>query len=371
MAFTCQVCFEEKDQRLPLNKLATGNGDILRSADCQHPICQACLATFVATRVQEQFVFNVRCPFEGCVNELFEQDVTRLVGAGAIEPSVSERFAELRARDYTARAQSLSEELTDCKMAVVQKEQDLDLLQTIWQTTRLCPRCSLIIERSHGCNSFYCICGHHFDYATAPRVFGNHIRRYSGVIDVARTLRLSLQDAERYGGDARSLGKAWTRERALAAHCHVSRIAREARLGMDDAWQLYQQAASGDKDAQRQIRAARGRTEDASQVQDEEEENEAHCMDIVAGSPSQEERHDDALEEAQNGTELDANAQEELRRNAACEGEYNDDTIVFAATALLNLSDASSKKSVETPAVSSQSLRLGCFQMPAACLLKT
>jgi len=125
---------------------------------------------------------------------------------------------------------------------------------------------------------------------------------------------------------------------------------------MDDAWQLYQQAASGDKDAQRQIRAARGRTEDASQVQDEEEENEAHCMDFVAGSPSQEERRDDALEEAQNGTEL--------------EGEY-DDTSVFPATALLNLSDASSKKSVETPAVSSQSLRLGCFQMPAACLLKT
>jgi len=321
MAFTCQVCFEEKDQRLPLNKLATGNGDILRSADCQHPICQACLATFVTTRVQEQFVFDLRCPFVGCANELFEQDLTRLVAADAIEPSVSKSFAKLRARDYTARAQSLSEELTDCKMAMVQKEQDLDLLQTIWQTTRLCPRCSLIIKRSRGCNSFYCICGHHFDYATAPRVFDNPKRRYRGIIAVARTLRLSLQDAERYGSDARSPGKAWTRERALVAHCHVSRIAREARLGMDDAWQLYQQAASGDKDAQRQIRAARGRTKDASQVQDEEEENEARCLDFVAGSPSQEERHKGALEEAQNGTEIDANAQEELSRNTACKGE--------------------------------------------------
>merc|ERR1711865_865552 len=38
----------------------------------------------------------------------------------------------------------------------------------LFQNMRLCPKCRVIIEKSHGCNSFGCICGHCFDFKTAP-----------------------------------------------------------------------------------------------------------------------------------------------------------------------------------------------------------
>jgi hypothetical protein len=285
-------------ERLSLPKLTTGNGDVLRADDCQHPICQECLATWISSRVQEQLVFNVRCPFIGCTMKLFEQDLARLVGTGALAASISERFAEIRARDYTARVQALSQTL----ITEPENDEDFDVLQRLWQTTRLCPRCSLVIERSEGCNSFYCICGHHFDYSTAPRVFGNGMKNYGKLIDVAKSLRLSLSDAEKYGGDD-ILGKNWTQKRALETHRIVSRISREARLTLDEAWELHQQAKSGDLIARSQIRAARGRAESTNKSEEDEVEEETlgflwnmsldrstshdmcHAVDMASGSP--------------------------------------------------------------------------------------
>lgn len=323
MDFTCQVCFEQQNVRFPLPKLATGNGDVLRADDCQHPICQECLATFLATRVQDQFVFNMRCPFEGCSNELFEPDLVRLVQAGALTASVSDRFAELRARDYSARAELFSDTLTQ-----VDNKEDYDLLKRLWETTRLCPRCSLVIEKSQGCNSFYCICGHHFDYARAPHVFGNSSINYGKVIGTAKDLGLSVKDAEKYGADTKSLTKQWSRERALAAHSMVKRIATEANLPMDEAWELHQQAKSGDTIAQSKIRAARGRVEARSQTEEEEP-----CMFIWVDSPGQVGSCDDGSQEAQNGTDIDVEVQEEkvveeVEGNATTEDAREDKAIV-------------------------------------------
>lgn len=295
MAFTCQVCFEEKSERLPLPTLKTGNGDVLRADDCRHPICSACLATWVTTRVEEQFVFNLRCPFVNCAHELYEQDVTRLVETGALSKSISERFVELRTRDYTARAKVLSQTLTEDLM------NNFDVVRNIWQTMRLCPRCSLAIERSEGCNSFYCICGHHFDFAMAPRIFGNHIRNYGKVIDMAKNLSLSLEEVEKYGLD-RLDDKAWSSERAATTYQSVRRISAEAKLSMDEAWDLHQQARSGDKDAQNRIRIARGRTHVISAAEDEEDELfMVHWEDV----PSQAESPDITSQAVCNGTDID------------------------------------------------------------------
>lgn len=286
MAFTCQVCFEERVQRLALPKLATGNGDVLRAGDCLHPICQECLATFVKVRVDDQFVFNLRCPFAGCANELFEQDVARLVQSGALPKQVSERFAELRTRDYSARAASLSQDLIQ-----VDGSEDLDMIQRIWHTMRLCPRCNLAIERSQGCNSFYCICGHHFDFAVAPRVVGggSNVRNYGQVIGTAKSLKLSLKQAETYGED-KLFGKHWSRERAHAIYRMATKISSSIRIAMDDACDLVMKAKMGDEEARARIRASLGRT-NAGHVNDvkedeQEEEEETPYYDILWANSS-------------------------------------------------------------------------------------
>jgi len=258
MSFTCQVCFEQQSKRFALPKLATGNGDVLREADCEHPICQTCLATFVASRVQEQLVSSVRCPFDGCTNQIFEQDVNRMVSEGIVTSQISERFAELRTSNYTARAESLSETLTS-----LEESNDFELILKLWHSTRLCPRCSLVIEKSQGCNSFFCICGHHFHYDSAPRIVGKGVKNYDQVVSVARSCGLTLEDAQKYGGES------WKRERALAWNRLVDRVVAQTRLSRDAAWELLQQAKLGDQSARQRIRCAK-------EVTAEEEDSELY-----------------------------------------------------------------------------------------------
>jgi len=314
MTFTCQVCLEQQSTRLPLDKLATGNGDVLRAYDCDHPVCQGCLATFVATRVQEQRVFNLRCPMVGCTNELFEQDLKKMVQAGALQTSIIDRFLELRARDYSARANELAQSLSTKGVA----QPDFELIEKLWHTTRLCPRCSLIIERSQGCNSFFCICGHHFNFATAPRIVGNGIQNYGKLITFAKTYGISLQAAERYGAGIALSGKQWRKERAVATYRDVSKIAAVANLQVDDAWELYQLARSGDQDAQKNIRAAMGRTCARSYAEEQEEEAEAVVFYAALwdGSIDPTEHAQRAVQQRQNTTML------------ACENACEDDVVL-------------------------------------------
>jgi len=203
------------------------------------------------------------------------------VNAGSLEVSVSERFAELRTRDYTARAESLTQTLTH-----ETGEEDLDSMLTLWQTVRLCPRCSLAIQRSDGCNSFYCICGHHFDFMTAPRVIGKGIINFGEILNVAKRLGVSLQEAEKYGSDISGRGKRWRMARAVACHGILSGIVAETRISMDEAWELQQQARSGNEDARARIREARGRVKAKSATEEHANEEEVACTliwDHVSG----------------------------------------------------------------------------------------
>jgi len=194
MTFTCEVCFESKERRLALDKLATGNGDVLRNGDCGHNVCIECTSAFVTARVEEQLVFGIRCPHEGCRNELYEKDIERLARDGPLEDAVRERFCELRSRDYAARVSSFSEGLHG-------ESPDYSTIRRLWESTRLCPRCKLVIEKSQGCNSFYCICGFHFNYESAPRIVGNGISRYDKVLDFAERHGLALSEVEKAVGD--------------------------------------------------------------------------------------------------------------------------------------------------------------------------
>jgi len=236
-SFVCEVCLEERHERLELPCLRTGNGDQLRSGDCGHAICVDCMAGYVTSRVEEQRVFNLRCPHQGCKNELYEQDICRLVDAGSVAAAVRDRFVELRARDFSARARSFEE-------VIPRKDEDYEFVQKLWDTTRLCPRCSLVIEKASGCNSFYCICGAHFNYQTAPRAVGNGMKGYGRVISLARRAGMPLREAEKYNGDAKT-------------YANVRRVAQQLRLSQEEARELLSRAQAGDEDARARIREAR------------------------------------------------------------------------------------------------------------------
>lgn len=239
LSFVCQICYESHNERLQLQKYETRNGDVLRAEDCGHPICQTCLGRYITVRVEEQRVSQLRCPYDGCTVELYAHDLQKLVEIGALRREVSSMCVELRTRDYTERARALADAFQTARSA-----EDIEYAHRLWQTTRLCPRCSLIIERSHGCNSFYCICGHHFNYASAPRVVGNGISKFNWVLQLAKTHGVSLGEAAKFHGDQR-------------AYKRVGRLASLAHIAIDAALELDTRARSGDEVARKQIRKIR------------------------------------------------------------------------------------------------------------------
>jgi len=236
MSFTCQICFDEKSNRLELPRFATGNGDVLRNADCNHPICQECMATYVCVRVEEQRAFQLRCPVDGCSNELFEPDIQRLVNNKVMSKDIFRRFAALRARDFNARSKSFD-------LLIPYTDDDLDFVFAL-RDMRLCPRCKLVIQRSEGCNSFYCVCGKHFNYANAERPVGHHFAKFRWVALLARSRGVSLEEAGRYSGDIRLFKKA-------------DLTASQLGLSRDAARNLHIRAQEGDEDARARIRAGR------------------------------------------------------------------------------------------------------------------
>lgn len=269
-AFECEVCFESKTKRLSLGRLQTGNGQQVRGEDCGHGVCMECLAAFVTARVEEQLVFGIRCPHEGCRNEIRDQDIDKLATEGLLEEAVRERFRELRRRDYTARASSLSEGLNEEGAA------DVHTLRRLWESTRLCPSCSLVIEKSEGCNSFFCICGHHFNYASAPRVVGNGVKGFGRVLDFAERHGLAVGVALQLGGSSLGLyGKA----RALAS---------QVGLPLEEALSLQIRAFRGDEEARAHARALRAEARAAAEEADQEEQQqpfELPALDFQTDAP--------------------------------------------------------------------------------------
>lgn len=259
--FTCQICFEQVDRRFELPKLCTGNGDVLRAGDCGHVFCCACMAKYVAARVEEQHVFHLRCPQPGCTNELHEQDLRRLVRSGTLAPAVADRFAEIRTRDYSARAKMFQEQLSKL---VDSSEDDFRLAKRLCKTTRLCPRCNVAIEKSVGCNSFHCICGHAFNFVNAPTVLGHGsgIEDYSKVISLAKHAKLPLSTAElhyrAHMGDKDAKERIWEAQRARRMSKKAAKLAMQAGMSLQEAEELMKQAQAGDQLAQSKIQSARG-----------------------------------------------------------------------------------------------------------------
>lgn len=228
--FCCKVCFEVCNTRLALPRLTTINSQTLRAEDCNHPVCQECMAKFVISRVEEQLVFGIRCPIEGCRNELYDQDVQRLVKFGSLSADIGKRFADLRRRNYSARASSFTSVMDQ------QDFVDYGLLKTLWATTRRCPRCDVIIQKSEGCNSFGCVCGHRFNFSKAPRGCFDDVENFECVLDLAQQFELPLQVAKDQVANGSSKG--------ITNYRVVTRYAKQEQITLNAA-EFYAQAFHG------------------------------------------------------------------------------------------------------------------------------
>jgi hypothetical protein len=117
---------------------------------CEHEYCRSCLRTWVETVVVDQSSTHVRCPCIGCHFVLYRDDIERLSGV-----SVVAVFDTLQQTDYTARLAEVSS--------------DPDLLAWLDANTRACPNCSVVIDKSAGCDQMNCArCGHNFSWTAAP-----------------------------------------------------------------------------------------------------------------------------------------------------------------------------------------------------------
>jgi len=109
---------------------------------------------------------------------------------------------------------------------------------------RLCPRCKLVIQRSEGCNSFYCVCGNHFNYANAERPVGHNFAKFRWTAQLAKSRGVSIEEAGKYSGDIRLFKKA-------------DLTASQLGIARDSARDLHIRAQEGDEDARARIRAGR------------------------------------------------------------------------------------------------------------------
>lgn len=235
--FECEVCYEHKlfkKDRLPLSQKKTLNGDVLRKSDCNHGVCSQCMAAYVTARVEENRVFDIRCPHEGCRNELYESDVVDLHQRGLLAESVMNQFANLRAQDYKQRVTSLRDDFFEGRL-------DAGTMSAMSKNVRLCPRCNIILQKSEGCNSFGCSCGHRFQYDKAPQLFGPSVLK---PLKIAAKFGVTFQEAERLVGQGCCIGE---------------RVAMQLGIPLEEAAELQRRAKAGDGAAIDIIRAGRQR----------------------------------------------------------------------------------------------------------------
>jgi hypothetical protein len=192
------------------------------------------MASFVTARVQDQFVFGIRCPIEGCKNELHEQDIQKLVQASVLSQEVADQMAKLRKQDYTVRLEQFCD--------------DMDSMTKLGGM-RLCPRCCVIIQKSAGCNSFGCICGHRFSWDQALCLENIERLVTSSFTEETSKHFTSVQDATRHILKACVI-------KGIKKYHRVVKFAEERGLSIDMA-EVHEQALLGQQAAIEQLGDAR------------------------------------------------------------------------------------------------------------------
>jgi hypothetical protein len=177
------------------------------------------------------------CPAPECSHRLFPADINMLltteIGLDDQEKDQQHRalckYKELLNADYDARLR----EALDAT--------DGALPECLFVSSRLCPKCSVILTRNGGCPDFHCSCGANFHYFSAPRVIHQDwkgcINEYAEVVKYAASHQVSVPQAIEHYFETRkrTIGKL-----RVLLHQHwgdcggwegIERVARAAVMG--------------------------------------------------------------------------------------------------------------------------------------------
>lgn len=151
-AVKCSIC----DCAATLQPVCVqSGGEHYKKIQCDCTYCGECLQQWITATIESGST-SIRCPTEGCKFVLYGDDVQRLGTAEA-----HSLFNTLKNRDGTERLAEIA--------------RDPSMKDWLAANTRVCPSCSVIVERSAGCNAMRCSCGAGFSWNTAlnPVVYEN------------------------------------------------------------------------------------------------------------------------------------------------------------------------------------------------------
>lgn len=138
------------------------------------------------------------------------------------------------------------------------EEELTDLLRL--RRTKQCPRCHVAIERRSGCPSFFCICGHHFNYEQAPSLIAGEVKSFDRILHLAQKLQVSFRDVQLAGSPQFAY--------------QVRRTATLLGVSFEQACGLCHEARNGDETARARIRQAKAQQRQQLQEEKEQEEKE-------------------------------------------------------------------------------------------------
>lgn len=156
----CMVCFELKifPSFIPFCfKDFRVTGDSMTKNGPRHPnsICQVCLEQHARSAVKGGKLF-VRCPYVGCGRSLQTLELKNTLPDKEYNDFVK---ALKEAEEYAQKSNQEDDEVTLATMGI----QGLEL--------RMCPACSIRIEKNEGCSSMVCYrCGENFSWSSATLV---------------------------------------------------------------------------------------------------------------------------------------------------------------------------------------------------------
>ncbi|NBO39732.1 hypothetical protein EBU99_14275 [bacterium] len=221
---TCLICLEPAVGRWTPPQIKTENGDFIRpSHSCTHIVCETCMEAYVSAKIIDMRVNDLRCPAPDCKTKLYDCDINYLLG-----DTMPEILSAYRSLKKTTHRERMTE--------LVKSYSLQELCELAQARVKVCPCCCMLLQRSAGCDSFFCVCGHQFTYSDAP--------------DLVPARRLRLMNIFKHTHQYLHADSLQGVRRALRVQ-HL--------LGIDEreAAQLAELALRGDEHARAAIRTAR------------------------------------------------------------------------------------------------------------------